>query len=202
MGVPASTVTIELMRTSATVGSGPIGYDGLFAGQVLNDAKIRVVTLSLRNGGAIIKAPTCKVSAGNQNIAVNFGKVSSNAFSGVATTAANRDFNIELDCQSSDVANATVGVRVDALQDASNLPGVLPLTATADAASGIGIQMVRRTGQGEQPLHFGESVVLATGPMSPGTLVLPLSARYIQTRAGAVLPGKAGGSATFTIQYN
>ena len=202
LGIPASTVVVELIKTGATVGSGKIGNDGLFAGQVLNNARIPMVTLNLRNGGAIIKAPTCKVSAGSQNIAVNFGPVSSTAFSGVGAIAANRDFDIALDCQSADVANATVGIRVDALQDASNFAGALPLVAAADAASGVAIQVVRRESQGEQPVRFGENIVLATGAMNAGTLVLPLRARYIQTRAGAVLPGKAAGSATFTIQYN
>ena len=202
LGIPASTVTIELIKTGATVGSGKIGNDGIFAGQVLNDARTPMVTLNLRNGGAIIKSPTCKVSAGSQNIAVNFGSVPSSAFSGIGAVVANRDFNIELDCQSSDVATSTVGIRVDALQDASNLPGVLPLTAMVDAASGVAIQMVRRDGAGEQPLRFAENVVLATGPVSAGKLTLPLRARYIQTRAGRVIPGKANGLATFTIQYN
>lgn len=202
LGIPASTVTVELIKVDATVGSGKIGNDGLFAGQVLNNARTPMVTLNLRNGGAIIKPPTCKVSAGSQNIAVNFGPVSSSAFSGVGAIAANRDFNIELDCQSSNVANSTVGIRVDALQDASNFKGALPLAVSAGTASGIAIQMVRRDSQGEQPVRFGENIVLATGVMNTGTLVLPLRARYIQTRAGAVLPGKAAGSATFTIQYN
>lgn len=202
LGIPASTVTVELIKTSATVGSGKIGNDGIFAGQVLNNARTPMVTLNLRNGGAIIKSPTCKVSAGSQNIAVNFGPVSSSAFSGVGAIVANRDFNIELDCQSSDVTTSTVGIRVDALQDASNLPGVLPLTAMVDAASGVAIQMVRREGAGEQPLRFAENVVLATGAMNAGKLTLPLRARYIQTLAGRVIPGKANGMATFTIQYN
>lgn len=202
LGIPASTVTVELIKTSAAVGSGKIGGDGVFVGQVLNNARTPMVTLNLRNGGAIIKPPTCKVSAGSQNIAVNFGPVSSSAFSGVGAIVANRDFNIELDCQSSNVANSTVGIRVDALRDASNFPGVLALAVSADAASGIAIQVVRSESQGEQPVRFGENMVLATGVMSAGTLVLPLRARYIQTRAGVVLPGKAAGSATFTIQYN
>ncbi|WP_293706621.1 fimbrial protein [Stenotrophomonas sp. UBA7606] len=202
LGVPASNVVIELIKTSTTVGSGKIGSDGLFAAQLMNNARIPMVTLNLRNGGAIIKPPTCEVSAGSKNIAVNFGPVASAAFSGVGAIAANRDFDIALDCQSSNVANATVGIRVDALQDASNFAGALPLAAAADAASGIAIQMVRRESQGEQPVRFGENIVLVTGAMNAGRLVLPLRARYIQTRAGTVLPGKAAGSATFTIQYN
>ncbi|PZU28055.1 MAG: fimbrial protein [Stenotrophomonas sp.] len=201
-GIPSSNVVVELIKTSASVGSGPLGPSGIFAGQQLYYADKFMLTLSVREGGALIKSPTCKPSAGSRNIAVNFGSVSASAFSGVGTVAANRDFTIELDCQSSIAAGSTVGVRVDAQQDASNLPGVLPLTASADAASGIAIQMVRHDGLGEQSLRFGENIVLVAGAMNAGTLVLPLRARYIQTKAGQIGPGSAGGVATFVIQYN
>lgn len=201
-GIPSSTVVVELIKTSADVGSGPVAPNGLFAGQQVFGIDRPIVSLSIAGGGATIRPPTCKPSAGSQNIAVNFGSVSANAFSGMGTVAANRDFTIELDCQSSAAAGSTIGVRVDAQQDASNRPGVLPLTVSADAASGIAIEMVRRGTQGEQPLRFGENVVLATGAVGAGTLVLPLRARYIQTKAGAVGPGRAAGMATFLIQYN
>lgn len=201
-GIPSSNVVVELIKTSADVGSGPIAPNGLFAGHQVYFIERPIVGLSIAGGGATIKPPTCKPSAGSQNIAVNFGSVSASAFSGVGTVAANRDFTIELDCQSSDVAGSTVGVRVDAQQDASNRPGVLPLAASADAASGIAIEMVRRGSQGEQSLRFGENIVLATGAMNAGRLVLPLRARYIQTTPGPIGPGKAGGMATFVIQYN
>lgn len=201
-GIPSSNVVVELIKTRADVGSGPVAPNGLFAGQQVYLIEKPIVSLSIVGGGAMIKPPTCKPSAGSRNIAVDFGSVSANAFSGVGTVAANRDFTIELDCQSSDVAGATVGVRVDAQQDPSNRPGVLPLTGSADAASGIGIEVVQRGAQGEKSLRFGENIVLAAGAMNAGTLVLPLRARYIQTTAGPIGPGKAGGMATFVIQYN
>lgn len=203
-GIPSSNLVVELIKVNAVVGSGPIAGPGLLAGLILDgvDSFSPLLAVTLRAGGATIKPPTCVPSAGSKNIAVNFGAVSRSVFSGVGAVAGNRDFNIELDCQSSSVAGSTVGVRVDALQDASSMPGVMALTASTDAASGIAIQMVQRGAQGEQPLRFGETVVLASGAMNAGTLVLPLRARYIQTSAGAVGPGRAGGMATFTIQYN
>ena len=203
-GIPSSNLVVELIQTSAVVGSGPIGTPGLAFGQMLDGigGLPPILAINLRDGGTTIQPPTCTPSAGSLNIAVDFGKVSRSVFSGVGSVSASRDFKIELDCQSSSLPASTVGVRVDAPQDASNLPGVLPLNSSADAASGIAIQLVKGGAQSEQTLRFGESSVLASGAMNAGKLVLPLRARYIQTTQGAVRAGKANGMATFTIQYN
>lgn len=203
-GIPSTELVFELIKIADVIGAGAIAPPGMITRQYI--ASIGpgrpILTASIRGSGVVIAPTTCKVDAGGSNVAVNFGSISAGVFAGVGSTADSRDFSVVLDCPGSAQVGARVGIRVDAVQDASNLPGVLPLTATVDAASGVAIQMVRREGAGEQPLRFAENVVLATGPMSAGKLTLPLRARYIQTRAGRVTPGKANGLATFTIQYN
>jgi type 1 fimbria pilin len=197
---------VELIKTANVTGSGPIAPPGRFTTYYFDgDSPTRPILTSTFFGvGTTVVTPTCSVQAGSRNIVVNFGSVPGSAFSGVGTRAAERDFSIGLDCQGSnqEAYQSRIGIRLDAAQDPSNLPGVLPITVTADAASGIAIEMVQRSGTGEQPLRFAQPIDLGLTTPDTRGMVLSLRARYIQTRAGRVLPGKANGVATFTIQYN
>ena len=202
----AGTFRVELIKTAAVTGSGLIAPPGRFTTYYFDgDGAGRPVLVStFRGSGTTVVNATCSVQAGSRNIVVDFGSVPASAFTGVGTRANDRDFDIRLDCQGSNVAQfqSRIGIRLDAVQDSSTLPGVLPLTAAADAAAGIAIEMVQRTGSSERQLRFAENIDLGTSVSGPSTLSLPLRARYIQTRAGRVTPGRANGAATFTIQYN
>ena len=200
------TFRVELIKTAAVTGSGAIAPAGRFTTYYFDgDGPIKPLLVStFRGSGTTVVNPTCSVQAGNRNIVVEFGSVPASTFVGVGTRAINRDFDIRLDCQGSNVAQyqSRIGIRLDAMQDASNLPGVLPLSAVANSAAGIGIELVQRNGAAEKAVRFAENIELGSSVMGSSTLSLPLRARYIQTRAGRVTPGKAKGAATFTIQYN
>lgn len=200
------TFRVELIKTAAVTGSGPIAPPGRFTTYYFDgDGPSKPVLVSTFNGsGTTVVNPTCSVQAGSRNIVVEFGSVPASTFTGVGSRAVDRDFDIRLACQGSNVAQfqSRIGIRLDATQDSSNLPGVLPLTAAADAATGIAIELVQRTGTAERQVRFAENIDLGTSVPGPSTMSLPLRARYIQTRAGRVTPGKANGTATFTIQYN
>ncbi|WP_313275082.1 fimbrial protein [Stenotrophomonas sp.] len=202
--IPSGTFEIAFIKTAEVVGSGQVALPGLFARQYLEgDGPGKpVLTASFRGAGTSIVPPTCVASAGSANIAVDLGRVSSSSFTGVGSVSPSRDFSIDLDCGSLDKAGATIGVRLDAVQDVSGAPGVLRLAAGADSAQGVGIQLLQRQGAGESQVRFAENIVLATAPVSAGRLSLPMRARYMQTQAGQVTPGKGNGVATFTIQYN
>lgn len=202
--IPSGTLEITFIKTAEVVGSGQVAPTGLFSRQYLDgDGSGKpVLTASFRGAGTSIIPPTCKASADSINIAVDLGKVSSSSFTGVGSVSPSRDFSIDLDCGSLDKAGATIGVRLDAVQDASGVPGVLRLSGGADSAEGVGIQLLQRQGAGESQVRFAENIVLATAPVSAGRLSLPMRARYMQTQAGKVTPGKGNGVATFTIQYN
>jgi major type 1 subunit fimbrin (pilin) len=93
----------------------------------------------------------------------------------------------------------TISLRVDPAAtpiDATN--GVLSLTAGADTATGVGLQLLHHSGA---PWVLSQNQLLNVG-LSAGTTTLniPLSARYLQT-ASTVTPGKANAVATYTIIY-
>ncbi|MCL7715583.1 fimbrial protein [Stenotrophomonas mori] len=197
---------VELIKTAAQTGSGVIAPNGRFTTYYLDgDGPGRPeLTSTFKGSGTTVVSPTCSVQAGSRNIAVDFGSVPNTAFTGVGSRAVDRDFDIHLDCQGSNVAEyqSRIGIRLDADQDSSNMPGVLALSAAADSATRIGIQMVQRDGTGEREVRFGQTLEIGTTAPGSRTLSLPLRARYVQTRAGSVGAGVANGQATFTIQYN
>ncbi|KRG69439.1 fimbrial protein [Stenotrophomonas terrae] len=197
---------VELVKTAAVTGSGLIAPNGRFTTYYFNgDGPLKPVLVSTFKGsGTTVVNPSCSVQAGSRNIVVEFGAVPASSFNGVGSRAPSRDFDITLDCQGSNLAQYQnrIGIRLDAAQDSSNLPGVLPVAAATDAAAGVGIELVQRVGSSEKPVQFSQNIELGTSVAGASTLQLLLRARYIQTRAGRVTPGKANGAATFTIQYN
>lgn len=196
---------VELVKTAARTGSGRIAPNGRFT-TFFNDGdgpSKPMLTSTFSGSGTTVVSPTCEVQAGSRNIAVDFGSVPNTRFTGVGSTAANRDFDIHLNCQGGSLAElqSTVGIRLDADQDSSNMPGVLKLNTLADSATRIGIQLVQRDSSGEREVRFGQTINIGKTTVGSSTLTLPLRARYIQTLAGTVGAGTANAQATFTISY-
>ena len=206
VSLTAGTFRVELIKTAAVTGSGSIAPAGRFTTYYFDGdgpGKPELVS-TFKGAGTTVVNPTCTVQAGSRNIVVDFGSVPASTFTGVGSHAPGRDFAINLDCQGSNVAEyqSEIGIRLDATQDSSNLPGVLPLTAGSGAAAGIAIELVQRKGAAEEQVQFAQSIDMGATVAGTNTLSLPLRARYIQTQAGRVTPGRADGTATFTIQYN
>lgn len=197
---------IQLIKTAAQTGSGVIAPNGRFTTYYFDGdgASRPVLTSTFRGTGTTVVSPTCEVQAGSRNIAVDFGSVPNTSFTGVGSRAVDRDFEIRLNCEGSNVAayQSRIGIRLDADQDSSNMPGVLKLSAASNSATRIGIQMVRRDGSSEREVRFGQSISVGTTAVGTSVMTLPLRARYIQTRAGTVGAGEAKGTATFTIEYD
>lgn len=197
---------IELIKTAAVTGSGIIAPNGRFTNYYFDGdgAGRPVLTSSFKGSGTTVVSPTCEVDAGSRNIVVDFGSVPNDSFTGVGSRAVDRDFNINLRCQGSNVAQyqSSIGIQLDATSASGNQPGTLALTSGSNSATRIGIQIVRRNGSNEQTIRFGDSLMLGNTVTGSSTMSLPLRARYIQTQAGTVGPGEANGTATFTITYN
>ena len=196
---------IQLIKTAAQTGSGVIAPNGRFTTYYFDgDGPGRpVLTSTFKGSGTTVVSPTCEVQAGSRNIAVDFGSVANTTFTGVGSKAVDRDFEIRLNCQGSNVAayQSKIGIRLDADQDSSNMPGVLKLSAASNSATRIGIQMVQRDGSTEREVRFGQTINVGTTAPGTSVMALPLRARYVQTQAGTVGAGVANGQATFTIQY-
>lgn len=196
---------VELIKTAAQTGSGVIAPNGRFTTYYYDGDGVGrpVLTSTFRGSGTTVVSPTCEVQAGSRNIAVDFGSVPNTTFTGVGSKAVNRDFDIRLNCQGSNLTQyqSKIGIRLDADQDSSNMPGVLKLGAAANSASRIGIQVVQRDGSTEREVRFGQTINVGSTTSGTSTMTLPLRARYVQTQAGTVGAGVANGQATFTIQY-
>ncbi|WP_269790122.1 fimbrial protein [Stenotrophomonas sp. Iso1] len=199
------TFRVELIKTAAQTGSGVIAPNGRFTTYYYdgNGSRFPVLTSTFKGSGTTVVNASCQVQAGSRNIVVDFGSVPNTTFNGVGSRAVDRDFDIQLTCQGSNLPQyqSPVSIRLDATQDSSNRPGVLALAAGGNRATRIGIEVVQREGAVESQLRFGEAVPIGRTVVGSNTLTLPLRARYIQTVAGTVGPGTASGSATFTIEY-
>lgn len=194
--VAGSQFQVELIKTAAATGNGPLA-SGTYTRYYGNgDATQSAITTVLSGMGITIITPSCSVDAGSRNIPVEFGKVPLSSFKGAGTTAGDRNFNIKLNCKAGLNSQNTVYLRLDATPDPSNQQGVLRITQGATGiATGVGIQLL---GGDTKPVKLGEDALV--GPSKDGDYVLPYTARYYQT-AAKVTPGRADGTATFTIEY-
>lgn len=143
-----------------------------------------------------LRKPTCSVSSAF--IDVPLGQFSTKAFTGIGSTTASQNFNIELQCSGGD-AGSTLKVHTT-LTDATNetnVSNVLSLSRDSQA-SGVGIQILNDA----TVLDLGPNAKWHAGNVQHGesTFTIPLSARYVQT-ADNITPGTANGNATFTMSY-
>lgn len=192
----ASRFQVELIKIAAVTGSGPLAQGTYTQYYSVADSK-SVLTTYLLGEGITIITPSCSVDLGSRNITVDFGKVPQSNFKGKGTTTGDRNFNIRLNCKAGQNAQYTIYLRMDATGDPSNEQGVLKITqAGTGTATGVGIQVM--DGGKSQPVKFGDEMLV--GPSKEGDYVLPFTARYYQT-ADKVTPGRADGTATFTLVY-
>lgn len=187
--------TVELMKIAATTGNGPLAA-GTYTTYTRDGDGTAIINSFLSGTGITIITPSCSVDTGSRNISVEFGKVPLTNFRGRGSTTGDRNFNIRLNCKAGQNAQNTILLRMDAQQDPSNEQGVLRVTqAGTGTARGVGIQVIDAK---KVPVKFGDDAEV--GPSKDGDYVLPYTARYYQT-GDRVTPGRADGTATFTLDY-
>lgn len=191
--IPTGQIKITFYKTAATTGSGTVNSTQI-ATPVMKD-----------NGswiGGIYPSPvtmnsftvtTTACSVTNSAVKVPLSNVLSTTFTGAGSTAAEKDFTIDLDCDASTRVNLTL----EGAQDPSGAAGVLALTqeASGTTASGVGVQVLYNSA----PVTFGSLFNVAT-TATAGKYSIPLKARYYQT-ADKVKGGQANSLATFTLTY-
>lgn len=192
--LPSSFYDVELIKTEATTGSGPLTAGEVGRSVFDSDAK-PFTSIFIPANGITIVTPSCTVDTGSRNIVVQLGQVARKGFTGVGSTAGARPFNIQLNCSAGVAANNTIFLRMDATPDPSSQQGVLQVVQGAGAATGVGIQVLDGSSTG---VKFGEDALV--GPSKDGSYVLPFTARYFQT-APTVTAGRANGTATFSVIY-
>lgn len=189
-------IQFELVKTDAVVGNGLLTPGEYGRIQVQGDPSKPYLVVML--GSARILSPTCSVDTGSQNLTVPLGSVYRNAFQGVGSTTAVKNFSIRLNCNALPPGQGnTVMITMDATADPSGLPGALRLTTggPGQIAGGVGIQVRNALGN---PVAFGQAVDV--GPSDPAGYTIPFTARYIQT-GSTVTTGDANGLATVTLTY-
>ncbi|MCR6480128.1 type 1 fimbrial protein [Variovorax sp. ZS18.2.2] len=190
--------TVDLMKIAATTGNGPLAA-GTYTTYTRDGDSSVIINSFLSGFGITIITPSCSVDAGSKNIVVDFGKVPQSNFKGRGTTTGDRNFNIRLNCRAGVGERNIVHLRMDATKDPAAVgdDGVLQITqGGANNATGVGIQIV--DGNSRTPVKFGDEALV--GPSKDGDYVLPYTARYFQT-GEKVTPGRADGTATFTLDY-
>ncbi|TFZ51993.1 type 1 fimbrial protein [Serratia proteamaculans] len=181
---------LTFYKTAATTGSGVVNSATVGASILNDNGTWRPASLLNMNSFTVTTTP-CSVTS--KAIKVPMGTVLKTAFTGTGSTAAEKSFNIELDCDASTRVNLT-------LEDPTGkgtLTNVLPITPASGAATagGIGIQVLYNNA----PVTFGTAVNL-TAATTQGAVSIPLKARYYQT-AQTVTGGQANSIATFTLTY-
>jgi len=168
----AATIGCSASAFAATNGEGQIN----FTGEIIDSA--------------------CQVVNGlSDPLNVQLGKVSKTVFTGAGSTSTPTKFDIQLkDCPETVTSAA---INFGGTPDANNST-TLALTADANAATGVAIQLLDSS---EQPVSL--YTPSRAYPLNAGNTVndLEFAARYIQTQA-AVTAGPANSVSTFTVIYN
>lgn len=180
---------VKLIKTGDITG-GTLGAGTLARGSIVNEFYLSDVVLS---GTNTVTSVACSVTT--PQVDVSLGNHDKNEFSGVGTATGWQTFDIGLDCN----PNARINVRIDAAQDASNIPGVMKLDddGSGTTASGVGVELWFRPDS--SAVQFGQTKYYYTSPYG-GSETVQLQARYHQT-AQTVTAGQANATATFTLSY-
>ncbi|EWG65691.1 Fimbria adhesin protein precursor [Enterobacter sp. DC4] len=181
---------LTFYKTAQTTGSGMVNSTNVGA-SILNDWGTWRSDSVLSMNSFNVTTTACSVT--NAAVKVPLGNVLSTAFTGTGSTAAEKNFTIDLDCDASTRVNLTL----EGAQDSSGAAGVLALTqaTTGATASGVGVQVLYN----DTPVTFGSMFNVGTAT-TKGAYAIPLTARYYQTTE-KVTGGQANSLATFTITY-
>ncbi|MBD2824508.1 fimbrial protein [Xenorhabdus szentirmaii] len=132
-------------------------------------------------------APSCSLK--KENISVPMGQVGVASFSGVNSTVGEKNFEINLVCNT----RMPIEIVLDSM-GTNHSDDVLHLDQNAHSANGVGFQILH---QG-QPIAFKSPIKL--GMSREGDYSIPFTARYIQTQ-DHIIAGKAVATATLNIAY-
>lgn len=181
---------LTFYKTAQTTGSGTVNSATIGA-SILNDAGTWRAESALAMNSFNVSTTACSVT--NASIKVPLGNVLSTQFTGVGSTAAEKNFTIDLDCNAATRVNLTL----EGAHDASGVAGALALTPSTSGAtaSGVAVQVLYNS----SPVTFG-TMFNTTTTATKGTYSIPLKAQYYQT-ATKITGGHADSVATFTLTY-
>lgn len=195
---PVNHFLVELIKTAADTGSGPLSSGEYTTYYADGDGAGKPVMVTRLGGNATtIISATCAVSASEKNRVVDLFPIAQNKFTHPGFTGGESAFFINIYCnQSSPGQERRVGLRWDGVyQHPDKLPGVLAPTANT-TARGVSIQLL----SSNSPVSFGDDVQWLPGQSSFQGFTVPFVARYYQT-AQTVTAGAVQAVARFSITY-
>nr|WP_314732656.1 fimbrial protein [Serratia quinivorans] len=187
--VPIAGYRIQLIATGTNSGIGvltlptplvALSYNGLLSTQ-----------LNLSNASVSVASSACSLTSTSINVPL--GDVAATKFTGIATTAGDKSFDLGLTCDK----DAKINVSLAGTQNTDTTEtSVLALTSAGQSgtASGVGVQLL----YGGTPLKINNNILLKSS--AGGQETLPFTARYYQTLAD-ISAGLANSSATLNITY-
>jgi len=199
---------IQIYKIAAATGSGTLTpgqystayFDGSGSGKPYITSWLTANIIS-------IVTPTCTVDAGSVNQTVTLKKIQSTELKGKGTTAADKPFNIALNCVRGTGIPPTVQLSFDS-NSGNYAPGTFPadgvlpqLNTTNGGAKNVGIQVLSQWNGATTPIDLGGNR-LNVGPTKDGAYVIPFIARYYQTQNNRVTGGLVSSIVTFTINYS
>ncbi|MDC9588795.1 fimbrial protein [Xenorhabdus sp. XENO-10] len=143
-------------------------------------------------GSIVVKSRSCTFN--NNPIPVTLESITSMQLPKVGSTAAEKAFDIPLNCDARIKVNMLLLAGSQGAYDFQK--GIIKLNPNVNAASGVGIQIL--DGNKSTPIPLGKKIEYIE-TITEGPVNIPLKARYY--RYGNVKEGAVNATATFTMSY-
>lgn len=196
----SQTFTLKYTAYFMKIGNAPIGKLTTIPAVTIQEySPAKSATANVFSGVATGTFAVAACTVTTPSIAVSMPKTYTYRLPNVGSTDGDTSLNIGLNCDA--------GVKVYTTLSDVNTPGNTTTTLSLDAdstAQGIGYQILFN----KTPVNFGIDSSVPGNPgqflMTPaqtpgGTVIVPLTARYIRT--GKIGSGSANAKATFTMSY-
>ncbi|CAE6764343.1 hypothetical protein R69927_03841 [Paraburkholderia domus] len=196
-------VTVNLVKTGpVTPGalslnpSGP-GVGGRVGTLFIGGSGQGLFNVVVSSGASSVTAAACTVTTPSTNVVL--AQANTRALTGIGSTAVETPFSIGLNCA---VPGSRIFITLTDSADPTNVSNQLSLKSSS-TANGVKLQVLNAG----TPVNFGPDSSMAgntnqwqVGTATAGTIIIPLTVRYIQT-AASVRPGTVSAVATFTMSY-
>ncbi|CDG18043.1 fimbrial protein [Xenorhabdus doucetiae] len=143
-------------------------------------------------GNIVVESRSCTLD--NNSIPVVLESITSMQLPKVSSTAAEKAFDIPLNCNERIKVNMLLQAGSQGAYDPQR--GIIKLNPNANTASGVGIQIL--DGKKATPIPLGQKIEYAR-TRTEGPVNIPLKARYY--RYGDVKEGTVNATATFIMSY-
>lgn len=196
-----STFTLEIIKTAQTTGTGTL-ESGNYSSYDVEGGTDPILVTRLSGSSITIISPSCNVTSGT-NMDINMGEVSKKDFQGLGSTAGNKNFNIDLQCNGGATITGYANIN---MSFSGQIPGTLSASSgvlqnesgSSAKAKGVGIQVIKDS----RPIEFDKKYLLATLQSDETRFIsVPLVAKYYQYE-NTITPGEVESRMVFNLNYD